>query len=420
MNLTELNEQRKKAVAEARAFLDKASTEKRELTADEDQSYQRAMAEVDRLGKDIDRRMKQADEEQRAAEQSAEIERRERAEEERRRRETPGDGPLGGGDEAATEQRKKAEMAGFRTWLRTNRIDGEGAEEFRALQVDVDTAGGYITPPPQFLQELIQAVDDQTFVRRFATIYSTPNGITAPSLDTDPDDFDWTTELATGSEDSSMAFGRRNLGNHPLAKRIKVSKTLMRLSNADAIVRERLGYKIAVTQEKGYLTGNGSGQPLGVFTASAQGISTGQDVSTDMTTTEITADGLKNVKYTLKPQYWARARWMFHRDGVKQVAKLKDGNGQYLWQPGMQAGQPDRLENFPVDASEFAPNTFTTGLYVGILADWSKYWINDGLNFSLQRLMELYAESNQDGFIGRYEGDGMPVLEEAFVRVKLA
>jgi HK97 family phage major capsid protein len=43
----------------------------------------------------------------------------------------------------------------------------------------------------------------------------------------------------------------------------------------------------------------------------------------------------------------------------------------------------------------------------------------DGLNLELQRLEELYAETNQVGIVGRYEGDGMPVLEEAFVRVKL-
>lgn len=418
-NLTELNEQRKQAVAEARGFLDKAAAEKRELTAEEDQSFQRAMAEADRLNKDIDRRMKVADEEQRAAEQAAEVERRAREDEERRRREGGGGG--GPASEGQDEQRAALRMAAFRGWLRTNRIEGDGAEELRALQLDVDTAGGYLAPPPEFMGELIKAVDDLTFVRRYARIIPTTHGLGAPSLDADPDDFDWTSELATGSEDSMMAFGRRELGLHPLAKRIKVSKTLLRrVTQAEGIVRDRLGYKIAVTQEKAYLTGNGSGRPLGVFTASAQGVSTGRDVSADNTTTAITADGIKNAKYALKPQYWPRARWLFHRDAVKQLAKLKDANDQYLWQPSIQAGQPDRLENLPLDVSEFAPNTFSASQYVGLLADWSHYWISDGLNFQLQRLLELYAESNQDGFIGRYEGDGMPVLEEAFVRVKLA
>ena len=70
--------------------------------------------------------------------------------------------------------------------------------------------------------------------------------------------------------------------------------------------------------------------------------------------------------------------------------------------------------------SEYAPNTFTTGLYVGIVGDFSKYYIADALDMQLQRLTELYAESNKIGLIGRMETDGMPVLEEAFARVTLA
>jgi HK97 family phage major capsid protein len=244
----------------------------------------------------------------------------------------------------------------------------------------------------------------------------------APSLDTDISDADWTSELATGAEDTALKVGKRDLHPHPLAKRIKVSNKLLRLTGggAETLVRDRLGYKFAVTEEKGFLTGSGAQQPLGLFTASAHGISTGRDVNADNTTTEIRFDGLKNVKYTLKGQYWSRARWIFHRDALKQIAKLKDGEGRYIWEQSVQVGQPDRILRFPVHMSEFAPNTFTTGLYVGILGDLSHYWIADALTMQLQRLVELYAETNQIGFIGRMEVDGMPVLEEAFVRVKLA
>lgn len=76
------------------------------------------------------------------------------------------------------------------------------------------------------------------------------------------------------------------------------------------------------------------------------------------------------------------------------------------------------LLGLPVLMSEYVPSTYTTGLYVGMLADFSQYWIADNLNMTVQRLVELYAESNQIGFIGRMEVDGMPVLAEAFVRLK--
>jgi len=109
-----------------------------------------------------------------------------------------------------------------------------------------------------------------------------------------------------------------------------------------------------------------------------------------------------------------------HRDGAKAIAKLKDGEGRYLWQDSIVEGEPARLLGFPVLLSEWAPNTFTTGLYTAILGDFSHYWIIDSLAMQMQQLNELYALTNQIGIIGRYEGDGAPVNENAFVRVTLS
>ena len=238
----------------------------------------------------------------------------------------------------------------------------------------------------------------------------------APVL-TKPSDSDWTAELLTGTADTTMAFTKRELRPHPLAKRILVSNKLIRQANVDPVrmVSDEFGIVFGNTEEKAFLAGTLNDQPLGVFTASANGISTGQDVSTDNTTTEIQADNLIRVKYTLKSQYWGRAQWIFHRDAVSQIARLKDGEGRYLLNV-----DTNRLLGFPMNVSENAPNTFTTGLYVGILGDFNFYWIVDAMNFQLQRLDELYAATNQTGFIGRRETDGAPVLEEAFVRVTLA
>jgi HK97 family phage major capsid protein len=167
------------------------------------------------------------------------------------------------------------------------------------------------------------------------------------------------------------------------------------------------------------MTGTGANQPLGVFTASAMGITTARDVSTGNASTAPTFDGLISAKYGLKGQYWNRADWIFHRDVLAVVSKLKDGEGQYLWRQSVLDNEPDRLLGRPVMMSEYAPNTLTTGLYVGILGDFSNYWIADAIDMQVQRLVELYAETNQTGLIGRLETDGMPVLAEAFVRVKL-
>jgi HK97 family phage major capsid protein len=296
-------------------------------------------------------------------------------------------------------------------------------QEMRALQSDKPDAGGYIIPPQQFMNTLIQAKDNFVVLRGLATQVTVQSAMSlgAPSLDNDPADPAWTSELLIGSEDSTMSFGKRELTPHPLAKYIKVSRKLMRMAaNVEALVVQRLGYKQGVTEENAFLNGTGANQPLGVFTASNNGIPTTRDVSTGNEDTAMTFDGLINAKYSLKQQYWANARWIFHRDGVKQVAQLKNGDGQYIWRESVQFGDPDRILGMPVMMSEYAPNTFTASQYVGILGDFSNYWIADALNLEIQMLYELFAATNQVGVVVRSETDGMPVLGEAFARVQLA
>lgn len=315
-----------------------------------------------------------------------------------------------------------------RSWFRELRREtppsGQIGFESRAFQADNDPEGGYLVRPEQFVARLIQAVDNAVFIRQLATVMQVTeaSSLGVPSLDTDAEDADWTVELGTGNEEDTIRFGKRALTPHPLAKRVKLSRELLRLGVLDpeGIVLGRIAYKFGITQEKAFLTGTGDRQPLGVYVASNDGISTGRDVSTGNTATAMTFDGLQEAKFTLKAQYWPRARWNFHRDGVKQISKIKDGDGRYMWEPSVRAGQPDILFSFPVDVSEYTPSTFTTGQYVGMLADFSHYWIADSMGMTMQRLVELYAETNQIGFIARLQTDGMPVLEEAFVRVKLA
>lgn len=297
--------------------------------------------------------------------------------------------------------------------------------EVRALAADSNVSGGYLLAPLQMVQGLLKAVDNATYIRQWANVQQVmgaAEGLGAVSLDNDPADPAWTSELNIGTEDSTMTFGKRELIPHPLAKYIKVSRKLLRkVPSVEGLLMQRFAYKFGVVMENAYLNGTGVGSPLGVMVASNSGVSTSRDVSTGNTATTITYDGLKNAKYTLKQQYHGRARWLFHRDAIKMLAKIKDGDGRYMWEDQVRAGEPDMLLGMPVFMSEYMPNTFTTLLYVGILGDWSAgYMIADDLNLEMQRLEELYAATNQVGFIARYEGDGMPVLEEAFVRVKLA
>lgn len=404
-NLREMRTNRAKLITDARAIVEQAEAQKRSLSAEETQQYDALLAK--------------------ATEAMTEIEREERLQElEGGLGQTAG-GPnkpepeTRDGKPAALRERAEYRSA-FQRFLRNGDRNLAPLAEQRSLQADSDTAGGYLLAPMEMVNGLIKALDNNVFVRQFATKYTvtSADSLGAASLDADPEDGDWTGELTTVDEDTAMAFGRRELKPHMLTKLIKVSrKLLQRLPSVEGLVLERFGYKFGITQEKAYLTGTGVLQPMGLFTAAlaGHGITTSRDVATANTTTAFTADGLMNAKYSLKGQYHAKARWAFHRDGVKMLAKLKDGEGRYMFDPDL-----GKLLGFPLHMSEYVPNTFTNGKYVGILGDFSYYWIADAQNFDIQRLDELYAATNQVGFIGRYEGDGMPVLEEAFVRVTLA
>lgn len=445
--IRELRQQRAKHIADARSVLEVAENENRDLTQEEQNQWDGLMAQADELHQRVERMERQAELdgelEQRNQPLHIQLETIDQVNELRdlgsidgmqvpdiihmgqvinpvlhqyfgiKRRE----------EDILRERRRLATFKLFLPHWATGDWRTMTGEELRALQADLDVSGGYLRPPEQFINELLKNVDDIAYIRSWATTFTviSAESMGVPTLDTDPADANWTTELATGSEDSSMAFGKRELRPHPLAKRIKISRRLLRaVPNSEQLVRERLAYKFGITYEKALLTGTGAGQPLGVFVASDDGISTSRDVSTDNTATSMTFDGLTEAKYSLKPAYWPRARWLFHRDGVKQIAKLKDGEGQYIWRESVRVGEPDRIMGLPVFMSEYAPNTFTASQYVGILGDFSFVWIADALTLEFQMLSELYAESNQVGLIGRLESDGMPVLEEAFVRVKLA
>jgi HK97 family phage major capsid protein len=409
MTILEIREKRAALIAQARSIHERDTH-----SAEEVAQFDALMDEADRLQQQIDALTAELNK------LNQEMGRTERLETEERRLKQSADRPLIGDVSKAFDA--NARSAAFEKFLRGGRGVLSGAE-LRSLQSDSDTDGGYMKTPQQFVNELIKAVDDLTFVRGLARVFplASADSMGAPELTGRADDADWTGEITAVTEDAGIAFGKRELTPKQLTKLVKVSRKLLRTGamSAEAIVRDELAYKFGLTQEKGFLTGNGSGQPLGVFTASAQGISTGRDMSTDNSSTAITADNLRNNLYNLRMQYQRNASWIFHRDAIKMISKLKDGNGQYLWTPGITVGDTDRLLGRPVYMSEYAPNTFTAGLYVGIVGDFSNYWIAESAAVSIQRLDELYAANNQVGFIGRADIDGAPVVEAAFSRVKL-
>jgi len=406
-DLNALRQKRAKALTDAQAIDARAHGENRDINAEERTQFEAFMADYTALGEQIQRAEMLERETLRLSELTNE----------------QADQNSGGESRSATPEAelRARQYKAYEGWLRHGQLNAE----FRAMQVDQDVTGGYLQTPQQMVDQLLKSVDNQVFIRQLGTVYRVPNAesLGVPSLDADPADPTRTTEILTGDEDSTMALGKRKLTPTPFAIRLKSSNTLLRkVPSAAALIESRLAYKMAVVDENAFLNGDGANEPLGLFTASANGVSTSRDYSTDMTTTSPTFDGLIGMKYTLNEAYWGNpgTRWLFHPDTMLKIAKIKDGEGRYMLRENVGAGEADTIFGIPVALSRYAPNTLTAGLYFGILGDMSYYWIADSLDLRIQRVTELYAATDQVGFFARAEDDGMPVLAEAFVRGKLA
>lgn len=410
--LKDLLDKRMNRVEQARAILSEAGDG--ELAADKRKQYDEIDKEIDTLTASIEGLKGDA----RRKEKLKSLEERLAAEGVERRTE-PTQLNIINDDRKLKPFATDAYNSDFRKFLRTGIVSQQ--MESLSLQSDADTAGGYLVSAEQFVMEMIKELDDEVIIRKLARRFVVPKAksLGAPKRTSKASTFGWSSELQVSAADTSLKFGKRNLHPHHLTGEIDISRDLLNsaLTGPEEIVREEMARDAGEVQEEAFMAGTGVDQPLGIFTASAEGISTARDSATG-SATDLTADGLIDAFYKLKKAYRRRAEWLMHREGIKRARKLKGSDNNYLWQPGLQAGEPDLLLGRPLNDSEFCPSTFTTGLYVGMFADFSYYWIVDALDMEIQRLEELLARSNQIGFIGRLKCDGAPILEEAFVRLK--
>ena len=128
--------------------------------------------------------------------------------------------------------------------------------------------------------------------------------------------------------------------------------------------------------------------------------------------TAVTADEMIDLFYSLKAPYRKKSVWMLNDSTIKSIRKLKDTNGQYLWQPSLTAGTPDTILGRPVKTSAYMP-AIAAGAKSIAFGDFSYYWIADRQGRSFKRLNELFAATGQVGFLASQRVDGRLILAEA-------
>ena len=282
------------------------------------------------------------------------------------------------------------------------------SENLYALQIGTDSEGGYLVPD-EYERTLVEALEEENIFRQFAKVIQTSSGDRKIPVVASKGTASWIDEEGAYTE-SDDSFAQVSIGAYKLGTMIKVSEELLNDSvfDLESYIAREFARRIGTKEEEAFFTGDGTGKPLGILAASG-GAETGV---TAASATAVTADELMDLFYSLKSPYRKNAVWILNDSTIKAIRKLKDNNGQYLWQPSLVAGTPDTILGRPVKTSAYMP-AIAAGAKTIAFGDFSYYWIADRQGRSFKRLNELYAANGQVGFLGSQRVDCKMILPEA-------
>ena len=390
--IKQLRETRAKLITDAKALLSKPGV----IGKEDEQKFDAMMAEADQC--------------------TAEIERMERvikAEQELDQRVMQRAGREG---ISLTDRKLRDEHQAeiFHRWMLVG-MEGLNAEErqfmqtrhmplIQAAQSTTGSAGGFMIPQA-FSDRLEIALKFYSGMLQNADVIETESGAAMP----------WPTVNDTAQKGAILAenatipaqdvtFASVTLDAYMYtSKLIAVSWQLMQDAafSVENLIADIAGERLGRIWNEHFTTGTGSSQPNGVVTASTQG-----KVGTTGQTGSVIYDDLIDLIYSVDKAYRQQAKFMMNDASVKIIRKLKDANNLPLWQPSVQAGEPDSILGYPLvvnnDVATMAANAKSI-----LFGDLKKYKIRRVRGMGLLRLNERYADALQVGFFafGRADGD---------------
>ena len=382
MRVQELIEKRAKVWETAKNFVDTHEDKNGNLSAEDKETYSRMEAEIEEL--------------------TNSIERQQRAERREQELSKPVNSPITGKpykDEPqgevktgrASDEYKKAMLTALRSNFR---------QVSNVLQEGVDADGGYLVPE-EYDHRLIDVLTEENIMRGIATKITTSGEHKINIAATKP-------AAAWIEEGEALSFGdatfeQKILDAHKLHVAIKITEELL-YDNAFGLenyIITEFGKALANAEEDAFLNGDGVGKPTGIFDKTKGGESIGT------LTAALKSDDILDLIYKLKRPYRKNASFIMNDATLAQIRKLKDNNGQYLWQPSYQVGEPDKILGYNIRTSAFAP---TDAIAFG---DYKYYNIGDRGSRSFKQLNELFAGNGMIGYVAKERVDGLLILPEA-------
>lgn len=386
--ILKLREQRAKAWADAKAFLDSKRGDDGLISAEDTEVYERMEADVVNLGKEIERLERQA---------AIDLELSKAVDQPIRTI------PSVNGEEKTGRASAEYTDAFWKAMRFKNSWDVQNS-----LTIGTNSEGGYLVPD-EFERTLIEALEEENIFRSLAHVITTSSGDRKIPVVASKGTASWLDEEEAVPE-SDDAFTQVSIGAYKLGTLIKISEELLNDSafNLETYIAKEFARRIGAKEEEAFFVGDGEGKPTGIFHET----SGGQLGATSAKANEITADELLDLFYSLRAPYRKKATFVMNDATVKAIRKLKDGSGQYLWQPSITAGTPDTILNRPVKTSSYVP-TIAAGAKIVAFGDFGYYWVADRQGRVFQRLNELYAVTGQVGFKATQRVDGKLILAES-------
>ena len=280
------------------------------------------------------------------------------------------------------------------------------------LSEGVDADGGYLVPE-DFERNIVMALEEENVIRSLAKVITTQHERKIP-VATGHSTAQWTAENAAYTE-NNPTFGQKQIDAFKLTDLCCVSVELLQDSAFDIedYLMKEFARAFGIAEEEAFCVGTGTNQPTGIFTANGGTVGV-----TAAANNAITADELISLVYALKSPYRRNAKFLMNDATISAIRKLKDLNGAYLWQPSLQARQPDRLLGCDLYTSPYVP-TMAAGALTVAFGDFKNYWIGDRAGRTVQRLNELYATNGQIGYVATERVDGKVILSEGIQLLKM-
>lgn len=393
--IIELREKRAKLWDATKVFLDSRRNENGLLSAEDTATYEKMEADVISLGKEVERLERQAVMDLELSKPTSNAIR---------------NNPNKNMDDEKTGRASNEYKKAFWNSMRNK----NNIEIQNALKIGTDSEGGYLVPD-EFERTLVEGLLEENIFRQLAKVITTSSGDRKIPVVASKGTASWVDEEGAIPE-SDDAFTQVSIGAYKLATMIKVSEELLNDSvfNLEGYIAQEFARRIGSKEEEAFFIGDGVGKPTVIFNDTAGG----ELGVTAASATAITVDELLDLFYSLKSPYRKKAIFTMNDATVKLIRKLKDGNGQYLWQPSITVGEPDTILNRPVKTSSYVPIA-ASGTKPIAFGDFGYYWVADRQGRSFQRLNELFAATGQVGFKASQRVDGKLILPEAIKILKM-